>query len=351
MKQLRMSMLTDRQRKILSLVQENQSASNQEILARFPGASRTTIYRELDRLCDLQLLVRSGGGRNVRYQEKVGHELSRHIDPETYFSVGPDERADVRTTYDPGVLSKLSPVFSKEERSELDEVTKAYRKRVKTLSPVTLKKEFERLTIELAWKSSQIEGNTYSLIDTETLLRERREAPGHTKEEATMLLNHKTALDYIRDPRTDFKKLTVLKIRNVHALLVKDLGVDSKLRTRAVGITGTRYAPLDNRHQIQDAMDALVRKINAAKSAFDKAVLAMLMIAYIQPFQDGNKRASRLVGDALLLAHGACPLSFRSIDEGEYKMAMLLFYEQRNIRLFKRLFQEQYRFAVEHYFL
>ena len=78
--------------------------------------------------------------------------------------------------------------------------------------------------------------------------------------------------------------------------------------------------------------------------------MALLLIAYIQPFEDGNKRTARLLGNALLIAHGFCPLSFRSIDEKEYKKAVILFYEQHNIRYFKQLFIEQFSYAAKHYF-
>jgi Fic family protein len=75
------------------------------------------------------------------------------------------------------------------------------------------------------------------------------------------------------------------------------------------------------------------------------------MISYIQPFEDGNKRTARILGNALLLANNACPLSYRSVNEGDYKKAILLFYEQNNINLFKELFINQFKFSVDNYFL
>jgi Fic family protein len=130
-----------------------------------------------------------------------------------------------------------------------------------------------------------------------------------------------------------------------------DTDVETGVRRREVRVTGTKYQPIDNQHQIIDAMQQLIAVINKAKNPFDKAVAAMLMIAYIQPFEDGNKRTFRMIGNALLYAHDICPLSFRSIDESEYKKAMLLFYEQNNLYHFKRLFTEQYQFALSNYFL
>jgi len=83
---------------------------------------------------------------------------------------------------------------------------------------------------------------------------------------------------------------------------------------------------------------------------FSKAIFTTLMISYIQPFEDGNKRASRLLGNAILLANNACPLSYRSINEADYKKAVIIFYEQNSARFFKELFVEQFKFAVGNYF-
>ena len=117
-----------------------------------------------------------------------------------------------------------------------------------------------------------------------------------------------------------------------------------------VGIVGTNYRPLDNKFQIQEALEQLVVLINQTENTIEKALLAVLMISYIQPFEDGNKRTSRILGNAILLADDFCPLSYRSVDEVEYKKGTILFYEQNNISYFKQLFLEQFRLAVSKYF-
>ena len=226
------------------------------------------------------------------------------------------------------------------------------KKESKTCPPAIIKKEFERLTVELSWKSSQIEGNTYSLIDTEILIKENKEAEGHKKEEAVMILNHKKALEYIIGNRNEFKNLTLRKIEDVHGLIIDGLSVAKGLRKKAVGITGTKYRPLDNEYQIREMMEKTVDVVNKKlDDPFSKAIFTTLMISYIQPFEDGNKRASRLLGNSILLANNACPLSYRSINEADYKKAVIIFYEQNSARFFKELFIEQFKFAVSNYFL
>jgi Fic family protein len=131
---------------------------------------------------------------------------------------------------------------------------------------------------------------------------------------------------------------------------VDGLEVTKNLRKTLVGITGTKYRPLDNEFQIREALEKTCTLVNDTENPFEKAVMLMLLIAYIQPFVDGNKRTSRLSGNAILQSFDSCPLSYRSMDEIEYKKAILLFYEQNNISYFKELFLKQFEFAVENYF-
>lgn len=166
-----------------------------------------------------------------------------------------------------------------------------------------------------------------------------------------MILNHKKALEYIRKNKNIFKKISVAKIEDIHFLLTQKLKISRGLRRSPVGIVGTKYRPLDNQHQIKEALEKTCELVNKEKDPFAKAVILSAMIAYVQPFEDGNKRASRMTSNAILMAFGICPLSYRSVDEAEYKKAVILFYELNNINYFKQLFIEQFQFAVENYFL
>lgn len=307
--------------------------------------------RQLDALIKAGLIKKEGKGRSVVYRETVKNKLLKFIDPEAYFQKGPDEREVAFPRFNFDVFDFFTDIFSKEEIKNLGEINSSYQKRIKKLSHQELKREWERLTIELSWKSSRIEGNTYNLIDTEILIKQNKEAKGHEKEEAIMILNHKKALDYIFANPEKFKKLNLREIENLHSLIVKNLSVKTGLRKKLVGIVGTRYGPLDNYYQVREAMGKAIKTINSFKDPFSKALAAVLLISYIQPFEDGNKRTARLLGNALLFAHGVCPLSYRSINEADYKKAVIIFYERMSARFFKELFVEQFKFAVENYFL
>ena len=241
-------------------------------------------------------------------------------------------------------------LFSDEERTHLQKLQKVFRLHIDEMSPNEYNKEMERLGIDLSWKSSQIEGNTYSLLETERLLRESKTADGKTQEEATMLLNHKYALRFILDNPDYLQELTISHIEDIHLLLTKGLSVDKGIRHRRVGITGTNYPPLDNEFQIREALHDTCNLINSKNDVFEKALLTLVLLSYIQAFSDGNKRTARITSNAILIANGYCPLSFRSVDSIDYKKAMLIFYEQNNLYAFKQIFIEQFEFAVREYF-
>lgn len=348
-----MEKLSKRQLKILGFIRTQKMAGNRDIkkflVKEFGEISRATVARDLDNLLKNKLVIKKGGGRSVLYEENIQSEILKYIDVGNYFQKSVDERK-ILETFNFDIFEILQDIFSKEEIKELERLNKDYQKRIKKLSPTIIKKEFERLTIELSWKSSQIEGNTYSLIDTEILIKNKQEAKGHSKEEAIMILNHKKTLDYIRSKNSGFKKLNLRKIENIHSLVVDDLDITKGLRKRMVGIIGTKYRPLDNQYQIKEELEKTIKAINNFEDPFSKALFALLMISYIQPFEDGNKRTARLLSNAILLSYDICPLSFRSVDKSDYKKAVIIFYEQNSGRFFKEIFTEQFKFAVENYF-
>ena len=297
-------------------------------------------------------IVAEGKARATRYRLSPQAQLLMPLNLDTYFALEVDER-QVHSSYNFELINGLlaeTRLFSDKELAHLDALQDEFRQHVNELTDNEYRKEMERLGIDLSWKSSQIEGNTYTLLETERLLRESKTAEGKTKEEAVMLLNHKDALSFILDNPDYLQELTVNHIEDIHQLLTKDLSIDKGLRRHRVGITGTNYHPLDNEFQIREAMRDACKLINSKYNIFEKALLTLLLLSYIQPFLDGNKRTARITSNAILIANDYCPLSFRSIDSIDYKKAMLIFYEQNNLYAFKQIFIEQFEFAVKEYF-
>ena len=347
-------MYNKRQELILDFIRDNPNSKREdiEVFLNRLGESpvKMTITRDLKLLIDNGDIEKSGLGKATVYNPSLKLNLLTKLSIGTYFSKNQDERLPNSIGFNFDIFSALKNLISPQETYELEQLNKTYLDNVNQLTPSLLQKEYERLTVELSWKSSQIEGNTYTLLDTERLLKENITAVGKTKEETNMVLNHKKALDFIFKESQYFKELSIHKVEELHKLLTDNLDIYQGIRDGMVGIVGTNYKPLDNKHQIKEALQKLIDVINATENPLEKALISVLMIAYIQPFEDGNKRTSRILGNALLLANNYCPLSYRSVDEIEYKKAVILFYEQNNAFYFKDLFIEQFKQAIDKYF-
>lgn len=345
--------LTKRQRFILQVIANLGSTGNQEILKKvsenFDKTSRITVIRDLNVLLGKKMIKKSGEGRSVTYASKIPI-LEQLFDVDEYFKHATDDREIKKEKLDFRDNSIWENLFQKKEFEHIKKITENYQKHLATYSPAQIRKELERIIIEFSWKSSHIEGNTYTLLDTERLIKEHEEAEGKTHEEALMILNHKKALEYVWDHPRYFQTVSLRKIEEIHSLISADLKIEKGLRKRPVGIVGTAYKPFDNVFQVKEAVENLCKLVNRVNEPFLKSLAAIAGISYIQPFEDGNKRSSRLIGNAILIANNYCPLSYRSVDEIEYKKALILFYEQYSLVLFKKLFMEQYEFGINNYF-
>jgi len=348
------NILDVKSQQILELVEANPNLSSSEIHQNLEfDVELITTKRNLAKLVSSNLLSTVGSGRGTKYVISPEYKLFMPINLDDYFKNDVDQR-QINKRFNHALIKEILSdvtVFSSQELEHLSELQKSYEQNISNLPKSIYSKELERLAIDLSWKSAQIEGNTYSLLETEQLLKESKEAVGKKKDEAVMLINHKVALDFIIDEPDYISPLSNSKIENIHSLLISDLGIESNIRRRLVGITGTTYTPLDNEFQIGEALEAMCKLVNNRKSVFEKAFLILLLISYIQPFNDGNKRTARIVSNAILIHNQHCPLSFRTVDSLDYKKAMLLFYEQNNITAFKKIFIDQYEFAVNTYFL
>ncbi len=346
-------MLTQRESEIIDFIHKRRACSSKEVFDNIStNISYATLKRALVKLVSENYIKTEGKGKATKYVVSPVYELIRPIDLAGYYKMEIDER-EIKENFNFKIITEVlsnHSVFTKSELEKLIALQNIYTSNIAKISENEYRNELERLAIDLSWKSSQIEGNTYSLLETERLLKEKETASGKTKEEAIMLLNHKDALDFIIVNTNYLNPLSVSKIEDIHSILIKELAVERNLRQRRVGISGTNYRPLDNKFQISEALRSTCDVINSKTSVFEKALLALVLISYIQPFMDGNKRTSRIVSNAILMNEGFCPLSFRTVDAIEYKKAMLLFYEQNNISNFKEIFINQFDFAVKTYF-
>lgn len=209
-----------------------------------------------------------------------------------------------------------------------------------------------RLLIDLSWNSSRLEGNTYSLLETERLLSIGEAATGKDALDAQMILNHKEAIEFLINSASDigFNRYTVL---NLHALLSDNLLDDptasGRLRSIAVGIGQTTFLPLEGPQRIAECFDQFLDTAAAIRDPFEQAFFAMVHLPYLQPFEDVNKRVSRLAANIPLIQRNLCPLSFVDVPQSIYISAMLGIYELNRIELLHDVFVWAYKRSCARY--
>jgi len=310
-----------------------------------------TIKRDLDSLTTDGYCVREGKGRSTAYRLTNFGRLVRPFSISKYVTEIPDTRATYTGYVHDFFESLPATLLTPEILQQLDTATATYTDRVSRASSIITAKEMERFVIELSWKSSAIEGNTYTLLDTEKLLREGIPATNHDPEEAHMIMNHKKALEFVVATVTNNPMSTLSRrfVEQVHELLTENLNIKSGPRSGLVGITGSAYVPLDNSYQLEEALEALYQATERLNHPIEKALITLAGLSYIQPFEDGNKRTARLMSNAILLSHSYAPLSYRNVEIDAYRAAMLIFYEQLSLTAVSDIFVQQYLFSAEHY--
>lgn len=210
----------------------------------------------------------------------------------------------------------------------------------------------DRLLIDLSWASSQLEGNTYSRLDTENLLRFNLAAIGKDALETQMILNHKRAIELLVEDATElgFNRYT---ITSLHALLSENLlpdpGAGGRLRTTPVGITGSTYTPTAIPALIEECFETILAKADAIRDPIEQAFFTMVHLPYLQPFDDVNKRTSRLAANVPLIRGNLSPLSFVDLPAEIYIQANLAVYELRRVELLRDVFAWAYERSCKRY--
>ena len=188
----------------------------------------------------------------------------------------------------------------------------------------------DRLLIDLSWASSRLEGNTYSLLETERLIAFGQPALGKTPFETQMVLNHKAAIEFLVDAVDEigFDRRTIL---NLNALLSDNLlgnpSASGRLRAIPVGIGKSVYEPPAVPQLIDEIFGQILDTAVAISDPFEQAFFVTLHLPYLQPFEDVNKRVSRLAANIPLIHHNLCPLSFMDVPEDLYINGLLGVYE------------------------
>lgn len=338
----------------------------QEIAAQANlGLDRRTLQRRLEALVAVGQIVRVGNGTSTRYlRANVASATSNAVtSPVVPLSnLGAKVQAVITRPlsargivgYERGFLDSYRPnVSTYLSVSEQVHLRTIGQPRVTAQPAGTYAKNvLNRLLIDLSWNSSRLEGNTYSLLDTKRLVDFGQEAAGKDRREAQMILNHKAAIEFLvrSADEIEFNRLTVL---NLHALLADGLLEDpdspGRLRTILIGIDGSTYHPPGVPQLVAECFDQILTTANAIADPFEQALFVMVHLPYLQPFDDVNKRVSRLAANISLIKNNLCPLSFIDVPKDIYTQATLGVYELNDIALLKDVFIWAYERSASRY--
>ena len=209
-----------------------------------------------------------------------------------------------------------------------------------------------RLLIDLSWASSRLEGNTYSRLDTKELIEFGRHAEGKDAQDAQMILNHKAAIELLLD-ESDTVGFDAQTVLSLHGLLSENLMPDpdasGRLRCRPVQISGSVFIPLAMPQVIEECFHGILGKAAAITDPFEQAFFALVQLPYLQPFEDVNKRVSRLAANIPLLKNNLSPLTFIDVPDRTYVDAILGVYEMNRIELLRDLFVWAYERSAKEY--
>lgn len=361
------------QQRILDAIQARAAAGAPALssseLATLTGISLATLKRHLEHLAREQRLTRTGKARATRYSlagdAAPDIQSPTHAKDRLVATISPPWSEPGRALLGvlQGPLAARNPVTY--QRKFVDD----YVPNVSSLLPADLaqtlfsegrmqgqqaagtyaRKVLEQLLIDLSWSSSRLEGNTYSLLATEQLFEKGVHDGGR---DAVMLLNHKRAIEFMVDavPQYGF---TGPVVSNIHALLMQDLLEDADtlgaIRRKVVNISDTVYVPTQVPSLLAEMLSAIIERARLIKNPVEAAFFLWVNLAYLQPFEDGNKRTSRLAANIPLMLYNCAPLSFLDVDPHDYALAMVGVYELLDVSLASELFAWTYRRALRKY--
>nr|WP_298166147.1 Fic family protein [uncultured Pseudomonas sp.] len=335
--------------------------------------NRRTLQRRLEKLLAQKRIVSSGDSVALVYQPALPTSaavtsaiaVGDYADLELYVPVsteGAEIRDQVRRPlmhrrpvgyqheflerYEPGVSFYL-PESLRAQLHEIGRTAQAARP-----AGTYARDIYNRLLVDLSWASSRLEGNTYSRLDTQNLIELGQVAQGKDAQETQMILNHKAAIEMLIEDvdQVDFNPFT---FKNLHAILAENLMADEqacgRLRRRPVEISATVFQPLALPQVLEDCFIELLRKAAAIADPFEQAFFLMVQLPYLQPFEDVNKRVSRIGANIPLIRHNLCPLSFVDVPERAYVEGILGVYELNRIELLRDVFVWAYERSCQRY--
>jgi len=332
---------------------------------------RRTLQHRLKRLVDSGRVVRSGADRVARYQTPdagastlpTPSALAATITSIELSAESEDIRAQVRRPIAArapvGYRREFLDAYRPGETFYLDAAARAHlaevgarHTRMQEPAGTYARQILNRLLIDLSWNSSRLEGNTYSLLETKRLIEFGQQAEGRGRLDAQMILNHKEAVEFLVDNAGDiaFNRYTIL---NLHGILANNLLADDRatgrLRHIGVGIEGSTYHPPETPQFVEECFDQLLATAAAIADPFEQSLFVMVQLPYLQPFDDVNKRVSRMAANIPFIKANLSPLSFTDLPRDLYTHAVLGVYELNRVALLRDVFVWAYERSAARY--
>jgi Fic family protein len=323
------------------LRQKRQAVSIKELLdALGTGYTERSVRRWLSELVEEGIVQKLGEKRGTKYQASLqviaptqalseeskkileGLRGSTHLrEPVTYADEWIKSYVPNKTFYLP--LNSRLLLHQLGSRSYAGDIAGTYAHKI-----------FNRLLIDLSYNSSRLEGNTYSLIDTQKLILEGKTAEGKLDAETQMILNHKEAIRHLVNiaPRLKVSEETICTLHYLLASGLIDDHYAGKIRDVGVSIQGSVYLPFENRGQLKLRLQRIVEKAALISDPFEQSLFLLIHLSYLQAFLDVNKRTARLAANIALIKHNFVPLSFNDVEKNDYNGAMIAVYELQEIR-------------------
>lgn len=257
-------------------------------------------------------------------------------------------------TYDRSFLDAYRPnetfYLSKAQRSRLLDL--GHTSAAEAPAGTYARQILERLLIDLSWNSSRLEGNTYSLLDTERLIKAGGAPEGKSAQETQMILNHKQGIEYLVEGAGELS-LTPGTVRALHGMLSDNLLADpadeGRLRQGPVALGDSVYVPLAVPQLIGEIFEQLLLTAQAILDPFEQSFFILVHLPYLQPFADANKRTSRLAANLPLLKGNLQPLSFSDVPREAYLASTLAVYEGRRMEALRDVYLWAYQRSSERY--
>jgi len=305
--------------------------SSSDVSDKIEGVDVRSIQRALERLTDAGLITRTGPSNNPTYSIDYLNLLSATI---------PEKILEDEQRPESSFNHELFEWLLKTSAADLEQSPVGFEleSRDKKISA----KELEFLTVELSWKSSALEGNTYTLLDTQILLTEGVKAKGKTEFETQMVLNHKNAVAFIvSNPELFSRDIQFATVEELHRIIGDNLGIPSGVRKRLVKISASNYTPLANPQQLRERADDAIQIINSCSDPYMKSLMALCLIPYLQTFEDGNKRTGRMLANAILISTIGRGFSLRKVSAKELALAYLAFYEFNSMKSLSKILKTE----------